>query len=315
MSSAGGGTAALEIKGLWKSFPGHLSVGRSQVLNGLELTVNRGETFGFVGANGAGKTTTIKIIAGLIFADRGSVSILGRPGTDPRSRQGMGFLPEQPSFYGYLSGREFVEFHARLLGMAGRRRKTEVERVLADVGMLEKAHLPLRKCSKGMLQRIGIAQAILGEPELLILDEPMSGLDPAGRRDVRDLILAQRRRGAAVFFSSHILSDAEVLCDRVGILSKGSLALEGSLTELLGRETPSWEVAVRGQVKMDQADAFQVVARQDDLLLLRVTGEHDLTTLLDHVRSSGAHVHSLVPRRQTLEERFLDVVERPEQAR
>jgi ABC-2 type transport system ATP-binding protein len=299
----------LIVRGLKKAFHGHLSLGRTEVLNGLDLSVHPGEVYGFIGANGAGKTTTIKIITGLILPDAGSVTLLGRPAGSPDSRQHLGFMPEQPTFYSYLTAREFLEFQARLIGIAAADRRRAVERLLSEVGMSTRADRPIRKCSKGMLQRIGIAQALLGSPHLLVLDEPMSGLDPAGRRDVRDLILAQRERGTTVFFSSHILSDAEVLCDRVGILRDGCLALEGPLDEILAQETPSWEVTAVGADSLAGNSSFRVIARHGERVLFRVEGQRALASLLERLRAEGANLHSVAPRRYTLEERFLDLVE------
>jgi ABC-2 type transport system ATP-binding protein len=301
----------LAARGLCKAFRGHLSVGLTRVLRGLDLTVYPGEIYGFIGANGAGKTTTIKILTGLMHADSGEFQLLGHPGGEARGRQRMGFLPENPNFYGYLNAREFLEFHARLVGLEPRQRRQDVNRLLAEVGMGERARTPLRKCSKGMLQRVGIAQALLGNPDLLILDEPMSGLDPVGRRDLRDLILAQPGRGTTVFFSSHILSDAELLCDRIGVLRQGRLALEGNLDSILGPAAPAWDVtATRVDRLSDLADGC-VVSRQGDRVLFRVEGEQLLAQLLDQLRAGGAGLHSVAPRRQSLEERFLDLEESP----
>ncbi len=316
MSAPGPEQPVLTIQGLVKAFAGHLSLGRTSVLRGLDLEVRRGEVYGFIGANGAGKTTTIKIVTGLVTADAGQVTLLGQPATRPAARRRLGYLPEQPNFYGYLTGREFLRFQARLAGVPPGERGAAVERLLSEVGMASRADRPIRKCSKGMLQRLGIAQALLGGPELLILDEPMSGLDPAGRRDVRDLILAQRERGTTVFFSSHILSDAEVLCDRVGILESGRLALEGTLDEVLGRRSPSWEVTALGATPAgwNGAEGWQVTARRGDRLLIRVEGDEALARLLERLRQQGATLHSVTPHRHTLEERFLDVVGRGTEA-
>ncbi|MFQ5768014.1 MAG: ABC transporter ATP-binding protein [Acidobacteriota bacterium] len=298
----------LEIRGLKKAFPGHLSVGRTPVLTGVDLSVKEGEIYGFLGVNGAGKTTTLKIVAGLIHADRGAVFIHGRPATDPAARRLMGFLPEQPSFYDHLNAAEFLDLHGRLLGLPDRR--LHVQRILERVGMAERAGIPIRKCSKGMLQRIGIGQAIMGEPRLLILDEPLSGLDPAGRRDLRDIILEQCRQGATVFFSSHILSDAELICDRVGVLHGGRLILEGRLQDLLAREIPAWEVSMRTPGSLPELQGVTVVSRQGDRAFLQVTGERELTAFLDWLSAAGGHLLSLVPSRHSLEERFLDLVGR-----
>jgi ABC-2 type transport system ATP-binding protein len=303
------GDGVLIVRGLEKSFHGHLSLGRTVVLRGLDLTVRRGEVYGFIGANGAGKTTTIKIVTGLIRADAGSVTLLGREAPHPASRRRLGFMPEQPAFYRYLTGREFLDLQAWLAGVPVADHQTEVARRLQEVGMADRADRPIRKCSKGMLQRLGIAQALLGSPELLVLDEPMSGLDPAGRRDVRDLILAQREQGTTVFFSSHILSDAEVLCDRVGILREGHLALEGSLDEILQKKISTWEVTAVGAGAWNGDGSFREISRRGDRVLYQVEGEESLARLLEQLRNAGATLHSVAPYRHSLEERFLDVVE------
>jgi ABC-2 type transport system ATP-binding protein len=301
----------LAARELRKSFRGHLSVGLTQVLLGLDLMVYPGEIYGFIGANGAGKTTTIKILTGLIHADSGSFQLLGHPGGEAQSRGRLGFLPENPNFYGYLNAREFLEFQARLVGLDPRRRRRDVDRLLAEVGMEERSGTALRKCSKGMLQRVGIAQALLGQPDLLILDEPMSGLDPVGRRDLRDLILAQPSRGTTVFFSSHILSDAELLCDRIGVLRQGRLVLEGSLDTILGSASPAWDVIASRVDRVTDLAEGCVISRQGDRVLFRVEGEQLLARLLDDLRAGGAGLQSVTPRRQSLEERFLDLEETP----
>ena len=289
----------LRIQGLTKAFRGHLSLGRRTVLRGVDLSVRRGEVYGFLGINGAGKTTTIRILTGLIFADAGEVSLLGRLGSDPEVRRRVGFLPESPTFHGHLTGAEFLDFQARLAGVPAARRPTEVERLLSEVGMQGREGILIKRCSKGMLQRLGLAQAMLGEPELLILDEPMSGLDPAGRRDVRDIILRLRDRGVTIFFSSHILSDAEALCDRVGILHEGRLTVEGSLDDLLGGTAPAWEVTYAGDPGAEPG------IRRGDRTLIRVAGQEALDALLGRLLAARVRLVSVTPRRPSLEDRFM----------
>ena len=297
MSSAA--DPVLQIRGLTKAFRGHLSLGRRMVLRGVDLSVRRGEVYGFLGINGAGKTTTLRIVAGLIFADAGDVSLLGRPGSDPEVRRRVGFLPESPTFHGHLTGAEFLEFQARLAGVPAAGRRAEVERLLAEVGMRGREGILIKRCSKGMLQRLGLAQAMLGAPELLILDEPMSGLDPAGRRDVRDIILRLRDRGVTILLSSHILSDAEALCDRVGILHEGRLTIEGSLDDLLGGAEPAWEVAVAGDPGAETGE------RRGDRTLIRVAGQEALEALLGRLLAARVRLVSVTPRRPSLEDRFM----------
>ena len=223
-------SAVIEISGLVKSFKGHLGLGRKVAVSGLDLSVGRGEIFGLLGPNGAGKTTTLKAMIGLLRPDAGSVRLFGRPPSDVSARARIGFLPENPYFYDYLTAPEFLDFYGRLHGFGRAERRRRVEATLERVGLDAGRSQALRKFSKGMVQRLGLAQAILHDPDLVILDEPMSGLDPIGRRDVRDLILELREAGKTVFFSSHILQDAELICDRVGIVVEGRLRHLGVLT-------------------------------------------------------------------------------------
>src|SRR5271167_2808686 len=201
-------------------------------LKPLNLSVEAGEVFGYLGPNGAGKTTTLKLLMGLIFPSGGSARILGMEIADPRMKSLIGFLPEQPYFYDYLTAAELLEYYAQLSGVPGRERTRRVEQMLARVGMTPSARTQLRKLSKGMLQRVGIAQTILHDPKVVFLDEPMSGLDPLGRREVRDLIQTLKDEGKTIFFSTHILSDAEALCDRVAILHRGELQGIGAVADL-----------------------------------------------------------------------------------
>jgi ABC-2 type transport system ATP-binding protein len=200
-------------------------------LRPLSLTVEDGEVFGYLGPNGAGKTTTLKLLMGLTFPTGGTARILGMPWTDPQVKAQIGFLPEHPYFYDYLTARELLEYYAQLSGVSGKERSPRIQAVLSRVGIADAANIQLRKFSKGMLQRVGIAQAILHNPKVVFLDEPMSGLDPIGRREVRDLIESLKNEGKTVFFSTHILSDAEALCDRVAILHQGELRGVGEVAE------------------------------------------------------------------------------------
>jgi len=293
---------ALEFEGLTKSFRSHWTFRRTPIVRDLNLRVEPGEVFGFLGPNGAGKTTTIKTMMGLLCPDAGSIRIFGAPHREPTVRRRVGFLPENPYFYDYLTGRELLAFYARFFRLGPLERRRHVGELLELTGVASAADRPLRKYSKGMLQRLGLAQALLGEPDLVILDEPMSGLDPIGRRDVRDIILELRRRGCTVFFSSHILQDAEMICDRVGILVRGRLRSVGRLGDLVGDRIHSWEVTVS-----DAGNAYpgDVLSRRGDEVLRRITSEVELTALLEAVERSGGRLVSLVPQRETLEEVFL----------
>src|SRR6266545_2847379 len=225
--------------GFWRPRP-------YRALDHLTLDVDPGEVFGFLGPNGAGKTTTLKLLMQLVFPTSGRAELLGKPLGDLSVKRRIGYLPEHPYFYDYLTAEELLGYFAGLFGYAGADRRSRVSRLLDEVGIGAERRLQLRKFSKGMLQRVGIAQAIINEPELVIFDEPMSGLDPLGRREVRALILRLRDRGCTVFFSSHVLSDAEALCNRVAILAKGRLVATGRLTDMLAFRASGWELVVAG---------------------------------------------------------------------
>src|SRR6266478_4276139 len=237
-------TSVVEINNLQKDYEvGFWRKKKVRALDGLSLTVNQGEIFGFLGANGAGKTTTLKLLMRLIFPTEGSAKILGHDISEVSMHSRIGYLPENPYFYDYLSALEFLKFCGEIFGLPKAERSTQGKAMLSRVKLDEsKWNTQLRKFSKGMLQRVGLAQALVNNPEIVFLDEPMSGLDPIGRREVRDLIAALRQEGKTVFMCSHILSDIEVLCDRVAILKRGKLAHVGALSELLVRESGKIEV-------------------------------------------------------------------------
>src|SRR5687768_16965398 len=223
--------------GFWRKRP-------YRALDRLTLEVDGGEVFGFLGPNGAGQTTTLKLLMQLVFPTSGRAEILGKPVGDVSVKRRIGYLPEHPYFYDYLTAEELLRYFAGLFGYAGAERRSRVDRLLDEVGIGAERRLQLRKFSKGMLQRVGIAQALINDPELVILDEPMSGLDPLGRREVRALILRLRDRGCTVFFSSHVLSDAEALCSRVAILAKGRLIAQGQLTDMVAFQARGWELVM-----------------------------------------------------------------------
>jgi ABC-2 type transport system ATP-binding protein len=225
--------------GFWRPRP-------YRALDGMSLAVEPGEVFGFLGPNGAGKTTTLKLLMQLVFPTAGHARILGRPVGDVGVKRRLGYLPENPYFYDYLTAEELLTYFAGLFGYSGAERRTRVSRLLDEVGLGAERRMQLRKFSKGMIQRVGLAQALVNDPEVVFLDEPMSGLDPLGRRDVRALILRLRDEGRTVFFSSHILPDAETLCSRVAIVAGGRLMASGSLTELLAQQLKGWELVLDG---------------------------------------------------------------------
>src|SRR6201988_4553178 len=223
----------IETQNLTKEYPyGFLHLKRKTSLEDLTMQVEDGEVFGLLGPNGAGKSTTIKLLMGIIFPTAGSAQILGKPVSDVSMHRDIGYLPEQPYFYDYLTAAEVLDYFARFHGFSAAERKERVQKMLQRVGLETAGKIQLRKFSKGMLQRVGLAQAILHDPKLVILDEPMSGLDPVGRREVRDMIQQLRHEGKTVFFSTHILSDAEALCDRVGVIHQGELRGVGAIAEL-----------------------------------------------------------------------------------
>lgn len=300
---------ALEVKDLRKCYWGHLRLRRYRVLDGLSLSVRRGEIFGLLGQNGAGKTTVIKIVLGLIFPDSGSVRILGRRNTVAAVRQRIGFLPENPTFYEYLTAREFMDYCGRLFALSADERRERISEILHRVGMSGRADIQLRKFSKGMVQRIGLAQALINDPDLVILDEPMSGLDPIGRREFRDIILSLRDRGKTVFFSSHILADAEALCDRVAIVKDGVVGAEGKLEDLLRPTVRFWEVTFSGPAFDDlEAPSAEVLAVRGSETLARVHSEEDLAGLLQALQAARGRLISVAPRRDTLEDLYLKEV-------
>jgi len=289
-----------------------LRLGRTRrkrvALKDLSLAVEQGEIFGLLGPNGAGKTTTLKILMGIIFPTRGSARILGRPLGDKWAKARLGFLPENPYFYDYLTGREFLKYYGQLYGIARQERARRAEALLERVGLRDAATLPLKGYSKGMLQRIGLAQALLNDPQIVILDEPQSGLDPLGRKEIRDLILQLREEGKTVFFSSHILSDAEIVCDRVAILYGGELRNLGRLSDLLSARIREYEIVARGvpQATLDQWQPRldRLVVQQEETMMI-VREESDAREILSQLNRLGAALVSFNPRRETLEEYFI----------
>ena len=274
----------------------------------LSFQVKAGEIFGLLGPNGSGKTTTIKMLMGLIFPTAGEMSILGRPVPDVGAKARLGYLPENPTFYDYLRADEFLDFSARLCGMSKKARRERIPGLLKRVGLAEALNRPLRKFSKGMLQRIGLAQALIHDPDLVVLDEPLSGLDPLGRKEVRDLITALRQQGKTVVFSSHILSDVEMVCDRVGILVKGQLRDIGPLGELLSARVSETEVLLElAPVALERlAEKHEwPVLRKAHRLQIRLPGDMDPAILLAPALEAGARVVSVSPRTESLEDLFV----------
>ena len=298
--------AAIEILDLEKSYLVGFWRKRPKVaLRPLRLTIEEGEVFGFLGPNGAGKTTTLKLLMGLVFPTAGTARILGMGIDDPRMKSQIGFLPEQPYFYDHLTAKELLNYYGQLSGLPAKGRSARVEQMLARVGLSDSAGVQLRKFSKGMLQRLGLAQAILHDPKLVFLDEPMSGLDPMGRREVRDLIQQLRHEGKTVFFSTHILSDAEALCDRVGVIHQGELRGVGAVADLTSQTQGKVEIIFHAQqipaglknlgaemrMSGDMVNAVLPEAQQDAALEILLRDRHKLI--------------SLTPVRNSLEEYYI----------
>jgi ABC-2 type transport system ATP-binding protein len=305
-------TPVVQIQGLTKDYEvGFWRKRRLRALDGLTLTVNRGEIFGFLGANGAGKTTTLKLLMRLIFPTAGSARILDHDISDIAMHRRIGYLPENPYFYDYLTAREFLEYCGEIFGCSKAERKRRAELLMARVNLDEKRwDIQLRKFSKGMLQRVGLTQALINDPEVIFLDEPMSGLDPVGRREVRDLIASLRDEGKTVFMCSHILSDIEVLCDRVAILKRGRLAQVGYLDELRQRtdDPERMELLATGA---DAATLIKYLEGTDVTptargLRIEIAAEAEIETVLAALRQAGGKLVSVQPIKQSLEELFLD---------
>lgn len=302
---------AIEIIGLTKDYPvGFWRKRMRRSLDNLSLRVEEGEVFGFLGPNGAGKTTTLKLLMGLIFPTAGSAHILGRPIEDVSMHRDIGYLPEQPYFYDYLTARELLDYYARFSGYPSAERRARVTRVLERVGLSSAANMQLRKFSKGMLQRAGIAQAIIHDPRLVFLDEPMSGLDPIGRREVRDIILDLKTQGRTVFFSTHILSDAEMLCDRVAVLHQGKLRGVGAPGKIVSVEVHAMEILFEPAEGCPLSSSLSHRATPVGGRYRVEIPEAELYGTLDDLRACSARILSVSPVRPTLEDYFLGLVER-----
>jgi ABC-2 type transport system ATP-binding protein len=306
--SSAGAEVVLRVTSLAKSFRKPFTGKLVQALRGISLEVRRGEIFGFLGPNGAGKTTTIKMLMGFIAPTAGTMEILGVRAPAPEVMARVGFLPENPYVYPYLSPREFVTMCGRLSGLRGAPLHGRVVQVLERVGVGYAIDRTVRALSKGMLQRVGLAAALVHDPELLVLDEPMSGLDPVGRKEVRDLIVEEKNGGRTVFFSSHILSDVEMLCDRVCILRQGQVAVSGSLRELLGAGRRRSEVTIGGAsqaLREALAPLAHVTSVVGDLLVMEVDGDGQVRAVVERAFAEGARLESVAAKRETLEDLFV----------
>jgi ABC-2 type transport system ATP-binding protein len=302
----------VRVDGVVKDFRPGFGLRRKRVLHGISFRVCEGEIFGFVGPNGAGKTTTLKVLMGLIRATRGSASILGCDVSETSFRRHVGFLPENPYFYDFLDGREILRFYARLSGVPRAEREERVERLLEWVGLAQAADARLRTYSKGMLQRIGIAQALVHDPDVVFLDEPMSGLDPIGRKEIRDLILRLKAEGKTIFMNTHILSDVEMLCDRVAIIVKGRIRHEGPIDALQMEGDREVDVVLSGvapELARRLEEHFGASLRGHGERIEARVAEKRVGDVLKGVLDAGGTIVSVTPHRVSLESIFLHAVE------
>ncbi|KFA93519.1 ABC transporter ATP-binding protein [Archangium violaceum] len=306
----------IEIRNLSKTYRlGFLMNRQVRALQSLDLSLMPGQVYGLLGPNGAGKSTTIKILLNLVQPSEGEARLFGLPPSDREARRRVGYVPENPAPYEYLTGREFVTLSGRLNGLSGKELDDRVSEVLGMVQMTRAANLQIRRYSKGMVQRVALAQALVSKPALLILDEPTSGLDPVGRRQIRDLILEERHRGTTVLFCTHIIPDVEALCDRVAVLVGGRRVREGSVAELVSAQTTHVEMTVEG-LPLEHIQAMGItleMARPLENRVLLHVRESDAQPLLKHVLEQGGRVTQLHPARFSLEELFLRALEEAKQ--
>lgn len=305
---------AIKIQGLTKEYLNKTTGKMVRAVDDLHLEVYHGEIFGFLGPNGAGKTTTIKMLLGLIFPTKGDAWIFDKPIGDVSVKRQIAYLPESPYFYEYLTGRQVLDFYARLFGIPSSERKKKVDALLDMVGLSRDGDKTLRNYSKGMLQRIGIAQALLNDPQLLFLDEPTSGLDPMARIEIRDLIIRLKGQGKTIFLSSHQLLEVELICDRVSILNRGKLLKAGKLDDLL----PSGRVEIVAENVSDESviakirDSGGVVQRQDGRIVVQQPDDGSVNKVVDIIREAKGVIRSVIPQRLTLEELFVSTIEEVE---
>ncbi len=303
----------VSVNGLVKDFRPGLGLRKKRVLHGIDFSVKRGELFGFIGPNGAGKTTTLKILMGLIRATQGEASILGHDVRETAFREHIGFAPESPYFYDFLTGTEILEFYARLCAVPAQRRRERVREVLELVGLGDAADTRLRTYSKGMLQRIGIAQAIVHDPSVVFLDEPMSGLDPVGRTEIRDLVVRLNAAGKTIFMNTHILSDVETICDRVAIIVQGRIAYQGELGGALPSGERQFELtfsSLAPEIAEEAESRFEAtLSGRGGCVTLRVAQKH-VSELMQGALAHGAIVEEVAPVRAGLEALFLEAVAR-----
>ena len=302
---------AIETENLSKEYPhGFLHLKKKTSLEGLTMQVEDGEVFGLLGPNGAGKSTTIKLLMGIIFPTAGCARMLGKSVSDVSMHRDIGYLPEQPYFYDYLTATEVLDYFARFHGYSAAERGERVQKMLKKVGLETAGKIQLRKYSKGMLQRVGLAQAILHDPKLVILDEPMSGLDPVGRREVRDVILELKNAGKTILFSTHILPDAETLCDRVGVIAGGKLRGVGAPGAIVGVKATGMEILFELAEGAALPETIRAQVTKSGAGYRVSVEESELYTALEGLRAAGARITSVTQIRPTLEDFFMELVGR-----
>jgi ABC-2 type transport system ATP-binding protein len=296
----------LEITNLKKSFRSNFLFKKYHILKGIDLSVEHGEIYGFLGPNGAGKTTTIKCILGLLFPDEGEIVINGQPSASIAARGQVGFLPENPYFYDYLSANEMLHFAASLFAIPTAIARERIDLLVRQVGLAGHEHLKLRKFSKGMIQRLGMAQALIQDPVCLILDEPFSGLDPIGRKEFRDLILSLKSQGKTIFFSSHILQDMEMMVDKVGIIINGRISRQGRLSEMIASSTQCYEIVCARMSAMQLAQINPNFISRDNQFIITLDHEADINLVVESIIHNNGLVVAVNPVKKTLEEIFLN---------
>ena len=298
----------LKIENLYKAFKTGFIPKRREILRGISFSVDSGEIFGYLGPNGAGKTTTLKCVLGLIFPDKGRIEVFGHPHLSFKGKERIGYLPENPYFYDYLTASEFLDFYAQLFRLKKKEKEEKIRRLLRLVGLEKARDLQLRKFSRGMLQRIGLAQALINDPELLFLDEPLGGLDPLGRKEIRDIIVQLKQEGKTVFLCSHILQDIEMICDRVVIIVSGKVISQGTIQDLISEKILFTEVTLSGLAFDELTSLGEPLWARGEKIFLKVLHEENIENLLALVRDRKGKVHSLVPRTETLEDIFVEMV-------
>jgi ABC-2 type transport system ATP-binding protein len=302
----------LELSGVSKVYRDPMTLKPFTAVDGISLSLRGGEIFGLLGPNGAGKTSAIKMILGLTRPTRGTIRIWGREPQDRAARVRLGYLPENPSFYDHLTAREYLGLVGSLFDIPSQTARRRAEALLRRLGLEEDARKPLRKFSKGMTQRLGVCQALLNQPDVLILDEPMSGLDPIGRADVKQILREERARGATILMSSHVLAETESLCDRVAILHRGSVLELGDVKRMLGSGVMEWEVTVEG-LPESAAERLRSEGHKVDpagqCCVIRVREAEELQRMLRGLVKDGIFIHSVEPRRQSLEEHFVRAIQ------